>query len=299
MSELEGFKQLIDLKIRARGEVLEPIRSAQEAFRASDSGGCPRVAIMGRAKLPETRVEFMTPEERLIQLGGYFQGEQLERTVVETYEECGLNPLTQLKFRSTSLDVTGNADCLWGGDVIHKPELKEHWSDTYKQIRINIYQHMIREFGKGVMPFVLDEIKSMGEYAVKKKLQGEGGDEGYRIQLGLYKIMNDDLQLFNIDRYQLTMVGKKDLQVFHFPLTEEDVNLAWERLVLLNKTWSAQTDPGCNCGKDLETGEPDKDSAWKIQFCRYGNNTRVQGSCCTDEQLAAAYELAAEGGSDG
>ena len=271
-----GFHDLWDTRLLAIREITEPLRGAREAFRVSESGGCPRVAFMARAKVPE--VKPVDADARRV----FFLGDMLERMVVETYRDCGLLIARQAKLRDEELEFTGSTDAIWGGKLV-EPELNAGWSDYYTDQVRNTFQRTLETYGEEV-PVVLDEIKSVGQYGIDKILPGtisharkpgkEYGTEQYLTQLAVYRIIADrhpEQLPVPIDEWQLTMVGKDKGDGRSFLLRDEDIDRAWDQLMLFVSHWAAGSDPGCTCKSESEK--------WRVRFCRYGNGV---DECCTD-----------------
>ncbi len=218
-------------------------------WRPSMLGYCLRRQVLWRRGVPDTRVE--DPNDESDKLRRFAWGRELEKKFAEQLELSGLLISRQVHLADEDLAVQGSADLLWGGQPQRElPDRSRYWSPEYVWA-VQSYREEVGGLTQDrSVPVTLTEIKSTHSHNVRKAYK-EGPRFDYRCQLGSYGLVAhrhpEQLPSYDVDRFELVVVGRDAVRPLCFGLTGTDIRMAEDRLGTLNEWWRSGDLPPCTC----------------------------------------------------
>jgi hypothetical protein len=273
-----GVSTVMDIHDAAWSELMGredpfPASQGRPYWRPSSLGYCMRRQFLWRSGVPETRVDEDTTERER----KFAWGRDIENHVRERMFRAGLLIESSVEVVDETLAVRGQIDFVWGGVVANDlPERADRWSAPYRWAILTIRERVAAELD-GPLPITGTELKSTTGYSVSKMVK-EGPRFDYRVQAGVYFALaqrHPEQFTVPLDQFEIVVVGRDAVRPIRFGATQEDVDLALERVDALNTAWEAQWAPPCTCGQTEGLG-------WEQKYCPYATG---EDECCGDTLL--------------
>jgi hypothetical protein len=244
-------------------------------WRPSKLGRCMAHQFLWRAGVPPSRIE--SEKDRIKKEMKFDIGNRLEDQTRDRIWYAGLLIARGWTMQDADLQVRGNIDLIWGGELPLRTPQERRWPE---QLRIAVAElrHQIQDGidARGAVPTTHTEVKSTISWAIDK-MRDEPTRLDYRCQAGSYRLLSDlhpdQLPTGPIDRHEVLVVPQDSADPrdrLLIEITEADADLARERLEELNERWRTQDKPPCTCGQTPGL-------MWEATLC---DHLGLDGSVC-------------------